>query len=299
MPTFVSFSHTQTLCAQAPFSCAYSPCGEVLACALEDGSLSLQLVVEGKSFSSVSMQGSRGKETVSFMDRGLLAHTMEDSQVGCVGVLSLEKGVYVRTFIHEGAEACSVSATPQTVLSCTRSGKSLLWDMRQREALGEIPGKPGALCAYLPGNQVFALIFGEKGEMKLFDARSYTTGPYSTKSIPKAEYKSMQPSPDGVKIAMCSPGSCQILNSFSGKLLDVLDAEGTPSACFSSNGEHLLYTPNTREVSMHIAQTMKHVGTFTPRPEAESMITGLLYNPQYEQLGVMSSTGVSLHHPAE
>lgn len=110
-------------------------------------------------------------------------------------------------------------------LSTGNDKQMLLWDLRNRKAIGRLDYKDAVgsgMVAFDPSGVCFALAYstvtnGTENFIKLFDARNYADGPFSSWSVPGPEIKGIEFSSDGNKaLVYTTENHLMILDSING-----------------------------------------------------------------------------------
>jgi len=297
---------------ESAVSCAFSPTGELLACSLENGTLSIINVVEGAKYGPVTMLGAGRESRVAFLGPAAVLHTVGNPQEiapeTCIAALDLEKGKYTRTFSGHATpvQKISTSLLAESFVSSAQSGPVLTWDMRQRAPARSIPSGEFAAIEQSPDGRMLVVVFEQKGEIRLFDTRACSTGPYSTKKLSVHKLKKVQTDFEGQHLLAVCKGELLLVNPFSGEVLARAATEKEARATFSGDGRYVLHTSGDSEVSVALAQTLRKIGGVQNRAEntdteeigageadtrsevAQGRIKDLVFNPRYSQLAVVS-----------
>ncbi|KAI5185235.1 COMPASS component SWD2 [Nematocida homosporus] len=266
-------------------NCVYSPRGESLVCAV-DGSLFVHQVVEGLGYTGITAVNAASDLVVSYLTEGSVAHSTDVKTGECLRLLDLESGKYTRVFSGHTSEVYSLSSccTTKRMLSCAEN-EILLWDQRMKEAVGKIPAVGHSLAKYSPDDaSVITVLFKEKCEMKLFDARSYTTGPYATKELDiDGEWLDMCYSWSGHTVALSTPEALVLLDGIKGSLLGYLPTEYARIRAFSPDDDYLVYSREEGVLSVCTANNLKDVTEIS----VGGPVSFVDFNPGYDQLVVV------------
>ncbi|OAG31684.1 COMPASS component SWD2 [Nematocida displodere] len=284
----LSFEEKRTLLEGDVLSCAYSPNGQVLACSMRGGMLSLQMVVSGSYYAPVKMVNVKASSVVSFLDPQMVVHSMDRESGASAGVLDLEKGKYTRLFTGHSADVYNISSNTvlKSVITCAENDYVLVWDMRQKAPYARIPSKKRPVAKYSPDGKIFSLFFDEKKEMKLFDARSFSTGPYATKILEAFGYRDADFSPDGRKMVLLHDRSFTLVDGLDGATLGTIASEHAASAAFSTDNAYLLYTSSPNQIAACSVQSLKCINTWTLSSDVP--VRQIYINPTYAQAGVLA-----------
>lgn len=287
-------SEAVRLPGRAPSSCAYSPNGETFVCCAE-GALSIHRVTEGVRSDLVPMENACNNCAIAMHGADKLLHSTSLNGEECLRHLDLFSGKYTRLYTgHSSPVHClSVCSLSGCSISCA-DNEIRMWDHRQKSPVGIIPAKGHALAQYTPTDgTVFSVLFSEKREMKLFDSRQYSTGPYATNvlSIEKP-WLSFSFSWDGFKAAISTENEVHIINGITGQSISSLKTESTSPVCFSAGDEYVIYLPEDKCISFS-AQSLKKQSFSL---NASESVHSLAFNPVYAQMAVLSSSYASFWH---
>lgn len=273
---------------------AYSENGEVLACATAKGALAVHLVKEGKYFPPVPMLGGSEQTVLAFQGSESILHSTAAS-TGTLACLSLAASKYTRTMQGHGNQAYSISTVPgvPTVLTAAEGDPVLMWDIRCRTPVAKIPSRKRPLAKYTPDGKVFAIIFGERKELRLYDTRAYSKGPYATRQMQGAEgaYLDLVFSPDGHRALIPQQDALAHIDAFTGQTLDTFTGLG-PGIAYSPDGKYVLASEEAGITAYLSGDNLKPVHTWdTPGSERVDRIE---CNPRYAQVSIIQAGTVSL-----
>lgn len=260
---------------------SYSSTGEMLACSLDSGKLVLIQAVHSTQFAPLNTP-SNESFLVKFIGTDLLMHTAGPE----LHMLDLKKEEYSGLFSFHTSKICSISTSSifRNTLSVAHD-EAYLWDIREKNPHAKLPMRGRAIAKYSPDGKIFMVLFEEKNEMSLFDARSYLAGPYKTKKISACGYSNMHFSPDSFGMVLFQKDGFSIADGFSGDITMHLASDFAAAGCFTQDSRSFIYTTAPSEISMgHIPET-KSVPIFSV--DKSTPITALHYNPCYEQVAVV------------
>ncbi|KAI5135132.1 COMPASS component SWD2 [Nematocida ausubeli] len=260
---------------------AYSPNGEILACALDSGHLVFHDAVRNKRYSSVETPNEKSF-LVDFIDHNTLVHTVEKD----MRVLNLERGECTALFAAHTSQVYSISTSLmfRNTISVAHN-EAYIWDAREKNPHAKIPVQGRPLIKYSPDGRVFMALFEERKEMCLFDVRSYMGGPYKAKRIEIEGYSDVHFSPDGFGFALVQKDGFRIADGLSGDITMHLPSENSTAGCFSQDSRSFIYATGPNEISMATIPETKGAPIFTH--SSDCPITALHYNPCFEQVAVI------------
>lgn len=267
--------------------CAYSPNGETLICS--DGStISVHQVMEGCYSEAVQIEGASSGCVLAMKSADTLVHSTPTKSTESLRHLDLYAGKYTRVYTGHSSPVYSISACALTgnTISCAEN-EVKMWDHRQKTPAALIPSRGHTLAKYTPGDGVvFTVLFEEKKEMKLFDSRLYSKGPYATKtlSIP-GPWNGLLFSWDGCRAVVSTENALCIANGITGESMGSVETQETGAACFSADDEYFIYADRKNTISFCAQQSLKKVFSV----DAPASVCSLVFNPVYAQMVVLSS----------
>ncbi|KAI5180941.1 COMPASS component SWD2 [Nematocida sp. AWRm80] len=270
--------------------CEYSPSGILLGCTIGD-TLSIQSPVEGLSLGITQLEQFNPTCTISFMNDTSLLHTTTN---GSIRVLDMHSGKYTRVFNTNSTNSTDIKSIScnQNTNTCisVEESTTYIWDIRHKDPIGKIPGQKTVIAKYSPDTKIFCLFFEEINEMKLFDSRAYTTGPYTTKRIKTNGYSNALFSRNSLKMALVHPDTITVINGLTGKILGTIpkDPINTNTSLAFSNDSKYILTPETTQIDLYDTSTFKKVHSI-PNPHT-APIKQILFNPNYHQFVILSDT---------
>lgn len=268
---------------------SYSPNGEILSCSLDSGELVFVQALLNKTHLPVETPSDK-PFLVEFSSSELLIHTAEKD----LHLLDLVKQSYTGLFSCHASKVYSVSTSSVfgTTLSVAQD-EAYIWDRREKNPHARVPVRGNAVAKYSPDGKIFMVLFEEKGEMSLFDARSYMAGPYKTNKISATGYSEMIFSPDSFGMVLLQEDGFSIADGFSGDITMHIPSEFPAAGCFTQDSRSFIYTSGPKEISISMIPETRSDPIFE---DEKSRITGLYPNPCYDQIFVVSRTPTFLQN---
>lgn len=260
---------------------SYAQNGELIACALDTGSLVLLDPVQNIQFTPLHTPSSESF-LVEFIDSSFLVHSSGND----LHLLDLRKEEYSCLFSYHKSKVRSISTSSmfRNVLSVAHD-EAYIWDNREKNPHARIPVRGKAIAKYSPDGKIFMVLFEEKKEMSLFDVRSYVAGPYKTKSISATGYTDMHFSPDSFGMVLFQEDGFSIADGFSGDITMHIPSSHPGAGCFTQDSRSFIYTTGPGEISMSLIPETKSLPIFSV--DDNSYIRSIHYNPSYEQVAVI------------
>mmetsp|Transcript_13247 Transcript_13247/g.32149 ORF Transcript_13247/g.32149 Transcript_13247/m.32149 type:complete len:343 (-) Transcript_13247:315-1343(-) len=189
---------------------------------------------------------------------------------------SLHDNTYLRYFVGHTDQVVSVSMSAKTdqFLSAAQDKTVRLWDLRTNACSGVVQCRTTPSVAYDLQGLIFAAATDD-GEVKLYDARGYDKGPFTTFAIGtkdsatgnKPRVTCAKFSPDGELLLMVAGGTMYILNAFEGNEVMRINVggetggmgQGKDAAGETGNNLEACWTPDGQYVLSGGADSRVHV----------------------------------------
>jgi COMPASS component SWD2 len=190
---------------------------------------------------------------------------------------------YVKYFSGHAGRVTALHVSPKTdaVLSASEDKQVRLWDLRSGDcqAVLKAPGIP--TCAWDEQGLVFC-VAAETGIVKLYDARNYHLGPFTSFVVPEerssnALFSVVRFSLDGKTLMAVVEGRIYVLDAFTGKTICTVHTgltEGGQSleATLTPDGKFILSGCNDRHIRVWSAKTGKEVAVWPQHSDVPGCI---------------------------
>jgi COMPASS component SWD2 len=292
----------------------FSPDGEIVAVAGDDGLISLYSAIQGKLLKTVPVKRygcgvvrfSNHKTAVLCASKPVLdagastggAHVPESGAITWddhIRYLSLTENKYIRYFRGHRARVVSIAVTPKddSFISAALDGTMRLWDIRYPHCAGvlQVRGRPAV--AVDPSGLVAAVAFSDllKLVIKLYDLRKWDEGPFIDfeSNVTNSEPTVLKFSGDGrsLLVGAAEPHPrIQLLDAFNGRLQTLCRGHANDQAyeldaCFSPDSQYVL--SGSEDATIHIWE--RSTGNPVHVLHGHSThLRALGFNPQYAML---------------
>jgi len=209
--------------------------------------------------------------------------------------LSLHDNRYLRTFTGHKNSIHSISMSPRDdlFLSGGTDGTARMWDLRSPDCSGIMHTSlssggqySNVTTSFDKEGLIFATAIGGNN-IKLFDARNYDAGPFSTFCVKYRHdlaWRNIEFSSDGKLILLTTPHGIIIVDSFDGNLVQNISGfnnqKGYPLlSSFVPDGNHVLVGSEDGFVHVYNATNGTKIATWNARPPHPNPVKTVLFNP--------------------
>ncbi|RKP12158.1 WD40-repeat-containing domain protein [Piptocephalis cylindrospora] len=211
---------------------------------------------------------------------------------------------------HKGlVTGVEVNPVNDHVLSVSQDGTLRLWDLRSPQCQGLIHLEtPRSICAWDARGTWFAVGRDDVREVRLFDMRSFDSGPFKTWGslhAPDAGPMSrLLLSPDGQNALVATEGNVHLLvDAVEGRVKRALNGHQSlgpmgcgEDVCFTPDGKFVLGGSATGEVHVWDVEEGRYDGQSSFYLDAhKSPVHGVAFNPSYAVMATAASEVVGYH----
>eukprot|EP00045_Choanoeca_perplexa_P002425 m.24456 g.24456 ORF g.24456 m.24456 type:complete len:318 (+) comp11510_c0_seq1:56-1009(+) len=267
--------------------------GELLVTSSNDEAVQLYNVLDAKHVKTVYCK-KYGCANVRFTHSDdAVIHSSTKVELGGIRYLSLHDNKYIRYFKghkdNSYISSLSLSPTHDQFLSACPGDSVRLWDLKSPNCQANMLYSGPVLAAYDSSGVVFAIALDNK-DIKLYDARSFHSGPFVTFNDldgGAGSWTDITFSPDDKRILITTlEGALLVVDAFEGNVIRRLNQAFKPSGAriqgtWSPDSSTIVTGDSSGTLNFYDAEDASLIANAQGHHEASSCVR---FNPQYAMI---------------